>query len=340
MKIISYIGCVGSGKTTCAKNKAIQLRNAGYRVLEYNEPVDTNFYLKDGHYTKAQQYYLDYRRSFYNSIDFSQYDFLVEDASMWLDLSFVRKLDNISFRNLLLKEYHELINEMYDNNKTQYYIVETKNEIVYNNIIKRGRDFENYTMEDIIKDKERIISVIDYIKDQEIVTQPNNRDLKKVEHEIRGNDQFIEMKYPIKKDIIKPCNKYVVKAGFSDGTYITSMKLMGDKCLRKQTFGSDSNIYRNTNFCDSVHAEPLLINYLILNKNNKEQYGDVFDGKIYVTAHPCFQCMKHICASNELHNLGIKEIHYKLPHVDYETYILADKYNITLIGYESDRKDY
>lgn len=141
---------------------------------------------------------------------------------------------------------------------------------------------------------------------------------------------------------IPTCNKYVVQCGLTvhgkNDFILTSRssKLLGEECQRIKYYGSDSSEYRNSNHCDSVHAEVALLlkSDFIMDK----YYHDSFD--LYVTAHPCYQCMKAICYFSMIHSNCIKEIHYITPEVDKETRELADQHNIKLIEYQGDRKDY
>lgn len=148
----------------------------------------------------------------------------------------------------------------------------------------------------------------------------------------------------------RACNKYQVYAQLqliSNGTVVStsgSYKLGNpDECLRIKKFGSDSSEYRNSNFCDSVHAEvTCLTNFDSGIKSIKDIFLlDEEKLRLLVTAHPCYQCAKYICYWNSVNRNLIKEVHYAGPRADIEVQKLFSSNNIKLLWHGEDgRVDY
>lgn len=148
MKIISYIGTIGSGKST--KAKALYDYYKKYKIHDniilFEEDLD-NPYLElslkepDKYLFKCQEYIFKRKEEFYNK-HMNEDVLIIEDSNVIQDLYYLGVMEK-GERNYFKLKYLELYESIKHTYKSIEFI-EVDAEINLKQIKKRGRDFESY----------------------------------------------------------------------------------------------------------------------------------------------------------------------------------------------------
>lgn len=339
--IITLSAPLGCGKSTYANKLAKQLRLDGKTVEVYNEPVEGNIYLGvPGMSDKSQGYFSFSRKLFYEK-NLDNVDYIIEDTSVMLDNLYRMYYDTPEI---------QLIPDFYFRKNNKHLIIERNMDKNLDMIKQRNRVFETENLDEV----ERIVRFIKQgLKNQlgfkgmktesiEIPYVDYDEDVKPY-----NGDEFKKL-FEVMDRGLSECNKYAVVSGaFENGNLLCSSTntkikngIPNNMCSRIVENGSDSNKYRDAECCNSIHSEQALMMKLI----DKRYYLNGEPIKLFVTAHPCYNCMKTIIFANNNYNLKIEEINYIYPKCSDAVENLAKQNGIKMNCWYDDKnisqKDY
>ena len=320
-KIISLYAPMGVGKTTYAETVARRYETLGYKVLILKEEVDTNIHLGVDNYL-AQLHYATTRLDKLKELKFNKYDIIIEDSCIELDLAYMSYYKSSMTQKQLVKlsAIYRLAKSLYPIKRELLYlkmpIHEMKDQVQH-----RGREVDDLS-------SRLMLHIISKVPKSAIAT-PLRSFIGLHEEEVGYNTCN---KYIVRSRVVTSDNQ-IVSYGFN-----TRIKTpAGENCNRKRLHGSDSNKFRNHG-CAGIHSEVVALNKLI---GKKLKFHDL---KIYVTAHPCWDCAKYMVYLKDHYNLGISEVHYITPTADPEVIALLEYNDIAVycwdVGGSIGHKDY